>query len=202
MIYEEQDPPARQQGRVLCYWRFEVEASDPESFEHVVVPDGTISVLLAWIAPVARPMAFYAGPRRTALRVPVQRGSCFWGVRFRPGAAPVQAPVRLLEKHGLLDAVVPGAWARTCVGLTRENGGREAFGRLEAEVDRWSGESEPPDPVVLRAVERLVASSGFARIGDVAAEVGLSARQLLRRFTRAVGLNPKEFARMRRVRWA
>ncbi|MDF1505896.1 helix-turn-helix domain-containing protein, partial [Roseisolibacter sp. H3M3-2] len=60
----------------------------------------------------------------------------------------------------------------------------------------------PPDPAVRAAVRAPVAARG-ARVGErLAADVGLSTRQLQRRFGRAVGLTPKEFARVRRVRSA
>ncbi len=202
MVYEELDPPARHRERVVCYWRFVVEETDPPEFEHAIVPDGTVSLLLAWIAPARRPMALFAGPRRTALRVPVHRGSRFRGVRFKPGSAPLQDISALVDRHGLLDAVLPGVWARTCAKLQSPRDDGEAFARLEAEVDRLLEEANAPDEAVLRAVEAFIDSNGFARVGEVADAAGLSARHLLRRFRRAVGLAPKEFAMLRRARWA
>lgn len=202
MIYEELDPPARQIDRVACYWRFVVEQADPPQFEHAIVPDGTLSLLVAWIAPARRAMALFAGPRRTALRVPVHQGSRFWGVRFLPGAAPLADVNSLVDQHGLLDAVIPGVYARTCAELNAESTDRDAFARLEAEADRLADIAGEPDLAVRKAVGLIVGSNGFARIGEVAAAVGLSPRHLQRRFRRAVGLAPKELARLRRVRWA
>jgi methylphosphotriester-DNA--protein-cysteine methyltransferase len=59
-----------------------------------------------------------------------------------------------------------------------------------------------PDTAVRRAVRAIVESRGERPIAAVAADVGLGARQLQRRFGRAVGLGPKEYARVRRARSA
>jgi AraC-like DNA-binding protein len=56
----------------------------------------------------------------------------------------------------------------------------------------------PADRLVLRGIERL-AEPG-ARIGALAADLGLSDRQLRRRFDTAVGYGPKVLARILRLR--
>jgi hypothetical protein len=44
MIDEEFDPAPAMRPWIANLWRFEVEASDPEHFEHVIVPDVTLSI--------------------------------------------------------------------------------------------------------------------------------------------------------------
>jgi AraC-like DNA-binding protein len=59
-----------------------------------------------------------------------------------------------------------------------------------------------PDPDVRFVVRRLIDSHGTCDIGVSARDAGVSMRSLDRRFSAAVGLSPKQFARVRRVRSA
>lgn len=54
------------------------------------------------------------------------------------------------------------------------------------------------DPAVDRGLELIAASGGQIRMERLAAEIGVSGRHLARQFQRAVGLSPKEFARVTR----
>jgi AraC-like DNA-binding protein len=57
-----------------------------------------------------------------------------------------------------------------------------------------------PDEIVVKAVGLICAASGSIRVGELAASLGISTRQLQRRFRQAGGISPKEFARIRRIR--
>jgi AraC-like DNA-binding protein len=59
-----------------------------------------------------------------------------------------------------------------------------------------------PDPVVRLVVRLLIDSDGTMDLAEAARQAELSARQVERRFGAAVGLSPKQFARVRRVRAA
>jgi len=58
----------------------------------------------------------------------------------------------------------------------------------------------PLDPVVVDAVSTILRLAGSLSVGDLGPELGLSARQLRRRFRSATGLSPKELARVARIR--
>ncbi len=202
MLYEEFDPPARQRERVVSYWHFAEREEDPPAFEHVIVPDGTASLACAWIAPAGRAMASHVGPRRTALRLMVYRDSRYWGVRFQPGAAPLPGVERLLDKSGELSKIFPGADMGWIEKVKATSAAEEVLGLLEVLVDGLTAGAAEADEAVARAVVRLEEARGLVSVEDLAAVAGLSARQFLRRFRAAAGLTPKEYARMRRVRWA
>jgi AraC-like DNA-binding protein len=59
----------------------------------------------------------------------------------------------------------------------------------------------PPDPVAW-AAQRMTALHGGVRVADLAQAVDLGERQFERRFTRAVGVSPKRYARVLRFREA
>jgi transcriptional regulator GlxA family with amidase domain len=66
-------------------------------------------------------------------------------------------------------------------------------------MDR-SESADELDPLIMRAVFRLLRSRGELRVSLMAEGAGLSARQFRRRFRASVGLSPKELARLRRLR--
>lgn len=59
----------------------------------------------------------------------------------------------------------------------------------------------PPDPEVERAVAMFESAHGAVRVATVCEEVGLSPRQLNRRFTHLVGIGPKFFGQILQINW-
>ena len=72
----------------------------------------------------------------------------------------------------------------------------DRFAVLDEVLPRRPHHSATPMPAVARAWDRIVASGGADRIGDVADEVGYSRRHLADRFIREYGLTPKDVARV------
>lgn len=201
--YSEFDPSPPLAGQVSCYWRVEVGEVAP-GHRHQVIPDGCVGLVAsrsagggAWLT--------VQGPRLDALWVPIAAGDSFWGVRFWPdtGAAILRRDARAL--FGVLDrahtALGPVADVLANALATAGDEG-EARERWEEHLTPLIQASRPPDPAVRAAVLAIVAARGSAPIGELAAAVHLSPRQLQRRFSAAVGLSPKQFARVRRLREA
>ncbi len=187
MIYEEYSPTVRLRDAVASYWRFALPAAEePTPLLHTIPPDGAVNV--CW-----RPDggAVIVGPRLSALRVPVQPDAEYRGIRFLPGAA---GPLLGVDVPGLRDRVevLHGAPSRPAMQELDD------IVRGWAERCGWSG----GDATVAEVTERIVASDGTAPISELTRGLGLSYRQVLRRFYRAAGLTPKEFARLRRMRAA
>jgi methylphosphotriester-DNA--protein-cysteine methyltransferase len=55
------------------------------------------------------------------------------------------------------------------------------------------------DLIVVEAVRRIAVEQGASDLASLARELGVSSRQLERRFQAAVGLTPKPFCRMQRL---
>lgn len=67
-----------------------------------------------------------------------------------------------------------------------------------------SGQSGGADPATAHAWRRIVDTGGTVRVGELAAETGASRQHLTKRFTRELGLTPKQAARVvrfARSRW-
>jgi AraC-like DNA-binding protein len=170
---------------VACTW----ERHAPDGHQQRVVPDGCVDLI--W----SGERLTIAGPDTAARVVALAGGSRLVGARLRPGAA---GPVLGLPASQLRDSSPDAA---------------DIFGRdvAEALLERLAAGADPytvlvralelrgvrtPDPLVQAAVAAL--GRPRARVGAVAAELGVSARQLQRRLSDAVGYGPKMLARVLR----
>ncbi len=123
------------------------------------------------------------------------------------------SPVRAYSVLG----VAPGELGRRAVGVEELFG--ERVGRLReqlAEAGSWDerfaltnvflGQGDTgwrgPDPEVIEVWERIRASHGQVRIGEVAEEIGWSHKRLWGRFEGQIGLTPKRVAMLVRFRHA
>jgi AraC-like DNA-binding protein len=121
------------------------------------------------------------------------------GLRLRPGIA---GSVLGMPASGLRDQRPPveAVWGRPGSELSDRVGTAEAPPRrrevLEAAVASRLARAKRPDPLVLAAARRL----GFpgSRVGLLSQALGVSERQLLRRFNEAVGYGPKMLDRVLR----
>jgi AraC-like DNA-binding protein len=196
--YREWAPPAALRHVLSCLWSQVTPekpgrpgGADGGGRSSLVLPDGCSDLM--WIR---GGHAFVAGPDTGPVPTELGPGTVIVGARFRPGVGGSVLGVPLSE---LLDQRVDLADLRRDVD-------RRLPGTLEpdeavARVTDLAGRlavAGPPDRAVLRACALLGRPGG--RTSDVAAEVGLSGRQLLRRCEAAVGYGPKTLQRVLRFR--
>jgi AraC-like DNA-binding protein len=197
MRYEDLAPPSGLEPWLADLWSFEVAETVPVGFPHRVVPDGAISIV------GGRGGLVLVGPRTEALLVPIAAGERYRGVRFRADAAgnllglvPARLRGRVLPLTGEAHPWAPRLGRDLAAATNAAEAGRavtDALGPLAATA-------RPIDEAVRGALPGLEAPG--ARVGAVAEAAGLGPRQFHRRFVRAVGLSPKEFMRVRRLRLA
>jgi AraC-like DNA-binding protein len=204
VIYEESEPSPVLAPWIAQHWRFEVEASDGDDFEHVIVPDGTLSISVMQSPGGAPGVAVLAGPSTKAHRVRVRRGIVYFGVRLHPSATGPLLRIdaaTLADKIGPVSLFLPAAAKVIDQAITNTGVGQKPAA-LEGAVQVLAASAEAPDAAITQAIDRLLASHGAGAIHRLAHKCGLSARQFRRKFTAHVGLSPKEFARVRRIRRA
>jgi AraC-like DNA-binding protein len=200
----ERPPPEPFAEHVLALWTFDVDIAEGESALHTMWPDGCVSLFI--VANRGMPAAASViGPRLRALRAPVRSGLVLRGLRLWPDTA---ASVLGVDPGAIRDLTRPAAEVLGFGALTLARALARAGDDAELDVV-WATWLEPriasaalPDPDVRLVVRRLIDSDGTCDIGELSREVGISARGLERRFEAAVGLTPKQFARVRRVRAA
>ena len=189
--YRELVPPPELRRHVLCGWTLGPVSADAPP----VLPDGCMDIV--WREGIG---TVVAGPDTAAVRPSRAPGSTVVGIRFRPGAAPPMLGVPASE---LRDLRVPLAEVWDSAGRVEEalEGARSAPARLgvmAAELRRRLPRAERPDGLVAAAVRRLGGPTP-ERVSAIGDELGISERQLRRRFHAAVGYGPKTLARVLRL---
>jgi AraC-like DNA-binding protein len=125
--------------------------------------------------------------------------------RFAPGAASAFLPISMHEIRDrnidLADLISPADVERVAQQVqaapdTRHRVARvEAFLRSRLRPDRAAGDTAC-------AVRQIIASGGGGTVGQLAEGLGLSPRQLQRRFRQSVGVGPKALGRIARLQRA
>ncbi len=199
MYYREIAPPEVLQHLVLTYWVFEAPPHLEEVYQHRVMPDGCVQLVY-----LRQPQVLHlVGPRLDALVVPVHPGAAYWGVRFRPGAAGGLLGLSCVDVREVVEPAmqhIPRLASAMTEGLNRCTSVAEALALFTDVLTPLAAQANAPDALVQAAVDALMESQGQLRMRTLAEQVGLSERQLQRRFRQAVGLTPKQFARIRRFR--
>jgi AraC-like DNA-binding protein len=187
--YTEWQAPAALRHAVACLWaQVTPDAGDRPG---LVLPDACSD--LVWEQGRG---AYVAGPDTGPVRTVMTAGTVILGVRFRPSAGGPALGVPLSE---LRDQRVDLAELRhgNARRLPETLDPDDAAARVLDVAAALVADGEP-DPAVTWAAALL--ADPQARTEDVAAEVGLSLRQLRRRCHAAVGYGPKTLQRVLRFR--
>ncbi|MFP5317052.1 MAG: DUF6597 domain-containing transcriptional factor [Acidimicrobiia bacterium] len=196
--YAERAPIPPLQNTVACTWTGRL-GDDGTPYVDRVLPDGCIDLIWDGSA------LFVAGPDTGPVPLAAAPGARYTGLRFRPGTAPAALGVpasELLDRRVDAADVIGAAAARELAGWLHEDDGQPAV--LEAAVAGWLAARDPghrPDPLVQGVVRALAAApTADVGVGRLAADLGVSERQLHRRCTAALGYGPKTFGRIARFR--
>jgi AraC-like DNA-binding protein len=184
-------PPPDLREHLLCAWTVGPASGGTET----VLPDGSIDIV--WPegqGPIV------AGPDTGAVPSTRPPSSTVVGASFHPGAAPAMLGI---PADRLRDLRVPlsEVWGRDAERLEASlNGAGSASARLKLlghELRRRLKHAERPDQLVAAAVARL-RNPQSGSVSAIAGELGISERQLRRRFHTTVGYGPKTLARVLR----
>jgi len=195
-VYREVGVGAAVRDVLACGW---VQRVGSSGFVQRVVPDGCVDVVRFGDGSVR-----VAGPATRAVGVALAPGSVTVGVRFRVGAAGgvLGVPLSALRDE---DVELSELWDRPVVERLRSELSAAAdpvagVAVLESAMlaRRRTGLAEP-DPLVAAAVRGIRAREGSAGVRSLAARLGVSERQLLRRFQSAIGYGPATLARVLRL---
>jgi AraC-like DNA-binding protein len=185
--YAEWPVSARLRGAVACLWARVVPGGG--AHEGLVLPDACSDLI--WEQGTG---GYVAGPDTGPVRSVTAPGTVLVGVRFRPsaGGAVLGLPLSEIRDQRVgLASLLPAAARR----LPADADPADAAARI-VDVAGLLVADAAPDQAMARAAVLL--HDPFARAEDVAAEVGLSARQLRRRCHAAVGYGPKTLQRVLR----
>lgn len=170
-------------------------AADSTPYPHRTVPNGSVE-LLCVIGSAPRVVGPLTRPRVDIL----EPGTTIVGIRLRPGAA---AALFGLPASELVDQVVEaGELLGAAAGVLEDRvaGSRTPAGALEVLQCQVLGrlrDATGPDPLITEAVRRLMPWRGGG-VGSLTSHLGISERQLRRRFETSVGVGPKTLHRILR----
>lgn len=195
--YREFAPPAALRPAVYCLWVGVVPAGGAPPT--LVLPDACVDLI--WQQGYG---VFVAGPDTGPVPSPNAPGTVLAGVRLRPGAGGPALGMPLSE---LLDqradavdlrAVQPAGPVADLARLLPGSLAPDVAMRRLIRIADGMTEAGPPDPLVTETVRRL--SRPGVRVERVAADLGVSERQLRRRCRAAVGYGPATLRRVLRFR--
>ncbi len=184
--YREYASPTGLSDVVACLWENDGVRDRPQ----LVIPDGCVD--LVWLGDALLVVGADTGPHTVE---PV--GSAVTGIRLRPGAAGgvLGVPASEVRDQRVDLSLLWGKDAASASEPLAEASSADRLTILTREVLR---RRRPPDRLVVVAAAAL--SRPAAQVGAVAAELGVSERQLRRRTLHAVGYGPKTLARVARLR--
>lgn len=208
MEYAEHLAPPDLRRHVQCLWGLRDDA--PGDAIRVIYPDGRCELL----AELGVPLRFH-GPDG---EIRADQALCFAGQQLGPIRLQAAGPVHCIGVR--LTAACGGLVAGALLPDLRDRApGLHALDAAFAEdflqAAQASSDARSPEPVwrlmrvrcasfapdalVERAVELLDALDGDLRIVDLARRLGIGQRTLQARFLHAVGMTPKQYARVRRL---
>lgn len=205
LFYRETRPTFALSQYIINYWLFENKATEvSKTVHHRALADGCTSLCfyVNEIEQVKYP--FFHGPDTKNFEGRITPTSIYLGVRFRPG---ITGPLFGLDGRDLRGKTIwdPSLLPKLDYRLVLEvlKSGFDQFDLL----DRWLQTEIKRahlaiDMKVQKAVSIILKENGDLKIKTLAKTINLSERQLQRRFKKAVGLTPKEFARIRKIRTA
>ncbi|NNE67109.1 MAG: AraC family transcriptional regulator [Pyrinomonadaceae bacterium] len=204
LSYRESHPPDSISHLVFCFFEFSAEGPIPESIPHSVYPDGCISLLFRRNKSIDHEMLLVRGLEPEAFETEVHTGDSFYGVKLAPEAhsvvlrcEPSEVKTQPVDgDEGFAPHLVEGLTEKLKTAISYEMATRIFSQTLEGlEIPKTE-----IDEAVAESVKKIYEARGDLKIDDLGKATGLSTRQLVRRFRAAVGLTPKQYARMFRLR--
>jgi AraC-like DNA-binding protein len=211
MIYRVFPPHRRLACHVACLWylRKPADASAPPDR---VLPDGCMELVFNLRTPFSRadatgrferqPPAILVGQLSRFMLLHSTTEAEVLAVRFAPagGHAIFRLDLdEITDRHVALENL-GGPWRELAARIADAPTLAARVRLLEEALLRRCPPGCEADPRAAAAAGLLAASETPPRIAAVAGAVGLSERQLERRFRREVGLTPRHFARLARFR--
>ena len=212
-LYREIRPPPELSAVVDCCWiqRGDFMPAISPTLARVL-PDGCMDILVTlgdFVRPVENePHAHRAFVVGTMTRVQIfalEGRVDIVAVRFRPGGASpfLRAPASELVNLGAPLSAFWGPAGADLPDRLYETEGDDARAKLLFdELIARRAEAPPPDAVVMGASELIDGSLGTVTVDELRRDLYVSERTLERRFRSAVGLSPKEAARVARFQAA
>ena len=193
---------------VVAYWRCEGDASHVSS--SAIFPDGFVELVFNFGAPVGlrgpaftgdQPAPVVVGLLSQAVQIEYRGPVNTFGIRFHPARGPafLGRPASILTDKLTPLKQVASALDQAFSTLFTAGWNPEsvaARASLDQLLLKQLASSSHADKAVCEVVNRLTYSESAPSVAELARQLGLSSRQVQRRFLAAVGVPPKQFLRV------
>ncbi len=201
MFYREIAPSTDLRNLILSFWEFRVPSGIASPIEHEIFPDGCVSLYYFRNLQRGINVVGLSSLQTETITRHVSAGDIFWGMRISPAACSslLRVDPMALEENGPFQLE---KFSHLLSGLSDALRAVESIDAaatvFETRVRHLTDVAI--DGSVATAVSIIDELNGELRIDQLAKDVGLSPRQLQRRFKKSSGLSPKQYARIRRIR--
>jgi AraC-like DNA-binding protein len=209
MNYLETPPSPRLIRYIESVWRLEASEKPSSQAAERILPDGCTELIFNLADPFKRyhadgtveiqPKMLIVGQMRGyATIAPAGRVKLF-GIRFRPGGA---YPFLRLPLHELTDKIINAETVWNHLGKELEEkvhlagSFRERIRIVESALMKRLDERYNGEKPVEELVKRILLTEGCYNIDRLIKDIGISSRQLERKFQTMVGIGPKLLARI------
>jgi AraC-like DNA-binding protein len=207
MDYRQVKPSPSVSRFVEFFWM--LEDCSPAIIPQRILPDGRPVLILNFGSPFesctqgiwkSQPQCFFVGQITGPLLLRPSGPAAMLGIQFRPhGAAMLlKMPMFELTDSALALETLSHQLFHELDSLREFASPARALTNLDSILHRFAEQSCVNDQLVSYAVNDIERSGGLIGIPEVANRLGLSTRQLQRRFKDSVGISPKLFGRMQR----
>jgi AraC-like DNA-binding protein len=208
MTYHQILPTGAAREFVECYWFLQHDGAEAGAIQRVV-PDGTPELIFNLGQPFdgfsngqwrTQPTCFLAGQITGPLLLRPNGPAKILGVRFLPQGAGRMLGSPMSETTGCIVPVqdLSPVLARNLDRALESASVADQMASIETAIQQYARINGKDDPLVNEAVRQIAVDRGTLDLDSLARDLGLSLRQLERRFLSVVGLSPKLFCRMRR----
>jgi AraC-like DNA-binding protein len=203
MIYQEFPVPPALQDYLLCFWKFTgPDRIQGGSLQHFIMPDASSSLIFFVHPPDGYLGSGLIGPTKYIRETEVFEKAVTIGIRFKPGLTSKLFGISGLELRDNRINPAPELphfdHARVLDQLGKKN---EVWSYFREQLPLSMQALTPePHPAVARALKLILDSKGNLKMSELTQRVPLSERQLQKVFKREIGLTPKEFATVMRLR--
>ncbi len=211
MQYREFQPSALLSPYVECFWVLEGNTRQTPDGPERLLPDGCVELVINFGLPfrehldqhqtATQPARFLVGQMTRPLLISPSGPFQVLGIRFQPGGtAPFfRFPIAEVTNRIVPLADIDSSLENGVVGRVCEEGRLNEKVRLtEQLLEQQLKACSTPGTSLRPAVSRILQSGGQVSIDSLAHDLGLSGRQLGRRFQAEVGLGPKLLCRILR----
>jgi len=207
MDYRQYPVPDELRRHIACLWR--LSDSSPKGIVQTIYPDGYCELIVHLRTPPQywdavdgwhqQSATLFAAQHVTAVKLSISQPLDCLGIRLQPAASAMLAG-RVLPKlrDRIVDLVsLDAGFSKSLRAAVRAlaEGSDAALWRLMARRVATHGLDER----IEKAVARISASHGTARVDATVRASGMSTRSFQTRFRACVGLTPKEFTRLMRL---